>query len=417
MTPLSLSLYAAGTRLLEPLAPTLLKRRAARGKEDPARLAERLGHPGLARPRGRLIWLHGASVGESLSLLPLIEALQTARPDATLLVTSGTRTSAELLARRLPPEVIHQYAPVDAPVALHRFLDHWRPDLLVLAESELWPNLLMSARARGMRTALVSARVTEASARGWGRAPGAARVMLGGFDLLLPQDDASAARSTALGGRDDGRLNLKLLGAPLPADPQRLSVLSGAAGGRPVLLAASTHPGEDEVVLRAVAGVSEALLVIVPRHPERGEAVAALANTSRSVARQSAGQAFGETDVFVADVLGELGLWYRLAAGAFIGGSLAVGPGGHNPVEAAQLGCPIASGPRVDNWASVYAPLVAAQACRMTANAEDLSVAFADFAAGSPQVRDAAARAASLFAGEAGALRDAVSALTALVPA
>ena len=416
MTPLSLTLYAAGARLLEPLAPTLLKRRAARGKEDPARLAERLGHAGRARPAGRLIWLHGASVGESLSLLPLIEALQTARPDAALLVTSGTRTSAELLAKRLPPEAIHQYAPVDAPAALARFLGHWRPDLLVLAESELWPNLLMAARARGVRTALVSARITEASARGWTRAPAAARALLGGFDLLLPQDEASAARATALGGRDDGRLNLKLLGAPLPADPRRLAVLSGAAAGRPVLLAASTHPGEDEIVLRAFAGAPGALLVIVPRHPERGEAVAALAGADRPVARQAAGQAFGEADVFVADVLGELGLWYRLAAGAFIGGSLLAGPGGHNPVEAAQLGCPIASGPRVDNWASVYAPLVAAEACRMTADERELASAFADFAAGAPAAGQAAKRATSLFAGETGALRVAVTALADLAP-
>ena len=417
MTPLSLTLYAAGTRLLEPLAPTLLKRRAARGKEDPARLAERLGHAGVARPPGSLVWLHGASVGESLSLLPLIEALQTARPDAALLVTSGTRTSAELLAKRLPPEAIHQYAPVDAPAALARFLDHWRPDLLVLAESELWPNLLMAARARGVRTALVSARITEASARGWARAPTAARALLGGFDLMLPQDDASALRATGLGARDDGRLNLKLLGAPLPADPRRLAVLGGAAAGRPVLLAASTHPGEDEIVLRAFAGVSGALLVIVPRHPERGETIAALAGAERSVARQAAGEAFGTSEVFVADVLGELGLWYRLAAGAFIGGSLVAGPGGHNPVEAAQLGCPIASGPLVGNWASVYAPLVGADACRMTPDAEALASALADFASGAPAVRQAAERAATLFAGEAGALRGAVQALTALVPA
>lgn len=417
MTPLSLTLYAAGTRLLEPLAPTLLKRRAARGKEDLARLPERLGHAGVARPAGRLIWLHGASVGESLSLLPLIEALQSARPDATLLITSGTRTSAELLAKRLPPEAIHQYAPVDAPAALARFLDHWHPDLLVLAESELWPNLLMAARARGVRTALVSARITEASARGWTRAPAAARALMGVFDLALPQDDASAARATAMGARDDGRLNLKLLGAPLPADPQRLAVLSGAAAGRPVLLAASTHPGEDGLVLQAFLQVSGAMLVIVPRHPDRGEAVTTLAAAHRSASRQGAGRAFGETEVFVADALGELGLWYRLAAGAFIGGSLIPGPGGHNPVEAAQLGCPIASGPLVGNWASVYAPLIAADACRMTVDAAELAGAFADFAARAPAVRQGADRAAALFAGEAGALRQAVGALTALVPA
>lgn len=420
MTPLSLTLYAAGTRLLEPLAPTLLKRRAAQGKEDPDRLGERLGRAGLERPAGALIWLHGASVGESLSLLPLIEGLQSARPDAALLVTSGTRTSAELLARRLPPDVIHQYVPVDAPAAVSRFLGHWRPDLLVLAESELWPNVLAELRERGARTALVSARITEHSARGWSRAPAAARALLSGFDLVLPQDDASAARIAALGGRDNGRLNLKLTGAPLPADPQRLMVLTGAAARRPVLLAASTHPGEEEIVLAAYAAlpVPRPLLVIAPRHPERGEAVAGLAvGRGFSTARQAGGDAFGEAEVFIADVLGELGLWYRLAAGAFIGGSLIAGPGGHNPVEAAQLDCPIASGPYVQNWASVYAPLTAAAAFRTVHDAASLSTAFGDFVAEAPEVRQGAQQAAAVFAGEAAALKSAVSALTALIAA
>ena len=166
LRPLPLALYAAATGLMAPFAPALLRARARRGKEDPARLGERLGRPTAARPAGPLVWLHGVSVGETQSLLPLVAALRERRPDALVLVTSGTVTAAGLLAQRLPAGAIHQFAPVDAPGAVAGFLDHWRPDLAVFVESEIWPNLVLAARARGVRLALVSARMTEASARG-----------------------------------------------------------------------------------------------------------------------------------------------------------------------------------------------------------------------------------------------------------
>ena len=172
---LPLALYAAATGLLEPLAPALLRRRARAGKEEPTRLTERLGRGTLARPEGPLVWLHGVSVGESLSLLPLIGAIRAARPDLAILVTSGTITSANVLEKRLPQGVIHQFAPVDAPGAAARFLDHWRPGAAVFVESELWPNLIGAAARRGVRLALVSARMTEDSARGWSRAPARCR--------------------------------------------------------------------------------------------------------------------------------------------------------------------------------------------------------------------------------------------------
>ena len=162
--PLSLKLYAAALGLLEPLARPLLARRVRAGKEDPARLEERLGRSTVARPEGSLVWLHGVSVGESMSLLPLVSALKAKRRDLALLVTSGTLTSAELLGQRLPGGVIHQYAPLDAPGAVTRFLDHWEPDLGVLVESELWPNLILGAHERGVKLALISARMTQSSA-------------------------------------------------------------------------------------------------------------------------------------------------------------------------------------------------------------------------------------------------------------
>ena len=273
--PVSLRLYALATGLAEPLAPLLLSSRVRRGKEDAARLGERLGRSSRPRPDGPLVWLHGASVGESVSLLPLIARIRTERPDLTVLVTSGTRTSADLLAKRLPTGAIHQYAPLDAPAAVARFLEHWRPGLGLFAESELWPNLILGARRRGVRLALVSARMTEASAQGWARRPAAARAMLGGFEAILAQDDASAARLEALGGHVTGRLNLKRFGAALDVDAAQVTALKAAFGDRPIILAASTHPGEEALIAAAFRGApGHPLLIIAPRHPERGEAIA-----------------------------------------------------------------------------------------------------------------------------------------------
>lgn len=359
---LGLALYSAATTLAEPLAAGVLRGRARRGKEDAVRLGERLGRASRARPDGPLAWLHAASVGESVSILPLIERLRTERPDMTLLVTSGTVTSADLLARRLPEGAIHQYAPVDAPGAARRFLDHWRPHLAVFVESELWPNLLLGAKRRGAKLALLSARITEDSARGWRRAPKAARRLLGAFDLILAQDPASEARLRTLGASPAGVANLKLAGEPLPVDPQALADLRAAAGERRVVLAASTHEGEEEII--ADAAPADALLVVVPRHPARGEGVAAmLSGRGLATARRAAGEPLtSETQAYVADTLGELGLFYRLADIAVIGGSLKPGIGGHNPMEPARLGAAIVTGPYVFNFTNLYADLAASAA-------------------------------------------------------
>jgi 3-deoxy-D-manno-octulosonic-acid transferase len=359
--PLPLALYAAATGLLAPLAPALLRARAEKGKEDPERLMERLGQAGTPRPEGPLVWLHGISVGETQSLLPLIAALRARRPDLALLVTSGTLTSAELLAKRLPASVIHQFAPVDSPGAVTRFLEHWRPAAGLFVESELWPNLIMAARARGVRLALLSARMTEATARRWARSPGSARALIGAFDVILPQDAASAARLARLGAAPAGRLNLKLVGEPLPADPGELQRLRDGLAGRKAVVAASTHPGEEPLIGGAARQAGAPVLVVVPRHPDRGEAVAAeLSTQGFRVARRSAGQALGpETTAYVADTLGELGLFLRLADAVVMGGSLVDGIGGHNPLEAARLGKPMITGPYVFNAREVYDELFA----------------------------------------------------------
>ncbi|MFN3931666.1 MAG: 3-deoxy-D-manno-octulosonic acid transferase [Brevundimonas sp.] len=367
MSP-ALIVYRLLTRLIEPLAPRLLDARAKQGKEDPARVDERLGFASVARPAGDLVWLHGVSVGETLSLLPLVERLRERRPDLTVLVTSGTLTSATLLASRLPIGVIHQFAPVDTPGAVRAFLDHWRPAAAVFVESELWPNLILAARRREVRLVLASARITEKTADGWRRVPGAARQVLTAFDRILPQDEASAARLESLGARIDGHVNLKLAGAAPPHDPGAFTRLSAAIGDRPVVVAASTHDGEEIALVRALDRLADRLcLILVPRHPERrGDIAAALSRDGYRFALRSDGrEPDRETDLYVADTLGEMGLFLRLAEVVVMGGSFSAAlekppVGGHNPLEPARLGKPAVTGPDMSNWAAITDALVAA---------------------------------------------------------
>jgi 3-deoxy-D-manno-octulosonic-acid transferase len=417
VTPIALQLYRIGTALLSPLAPALLNARARRGKEDPARLSERLGYAGMERPDGPLIWLHGASVGETLSLLPLIDGLRARRPALTILVTSGTVTSAALLAQRAPGGVIHQYAPIDTPTAAARFLAYWKPTLSVFVESEIWPNLILGAKAGGSRLALLSARLSDASLKGWSRLPGAAKAIFDAVDLVMAQEDATATALVRLGARDDGRLNLKRLGAPPPVDANKLVELRQAAEGKPVLLAASTHPGEDEMVLDAFLKVEDyARLVIVPRHPSRASEIAVQARNRSYDTGFRTEEPFGEAHVYIADTLGELGLWFSLADAAFIGGSLLPGPGGHNPVEAAQLGCPIVTGPHLDNWREVYADLFRADAAVRVDGSAALTTAFTDALNHPDEAQARADRARHVVAQDQASLDRALEALLSLIP-
>jgi 3-deoxy-D-manno-octulosonic-acid transferase len=417
--------YGVVTRLLEPLAPRLLDGRARRGKEDAARVDERLGVASVARPAGALIWLHGVSVGETLSLLPLVDRIRRERPDMTVLVTSGTVTSAQLLARRLPADVIHQYAPVDGPQAVAAFLDHWRPSLGVMVESELWPNLLLAAKARGVKLALVSARITQKAADGWARFPGAARRVLAAFDRILPQDDASAGRLEALGARIDGRANLKLAGEAPPHDAAAFTAMSAAVGDRAVIVAASTHPGEEAAIVRALDRLTgRVCLILVPRHPERGPGVAAaLEAEGWRLAVRSRGQTLdGGTDLYLADTLGEMGLFLRLADVVVMGGSFnaAVGQppvGGHNPLEPARLGKPAFTGPDMTNWAAVTEMLTAGGGLRVVETPEALPEAIAPLLT-DPATAKRMGEAGRRTAAEAGAVVDQVmAALAPLMPA
>ncbi|MBV9990977.1 MAG: 3-deoxy-D-manno-octulosonic acid transferase [Alphaproteobacteria bacterium] len=350
-------LYRAATAVLTPLLPLFLRRRAGRGKEDRTRANERLGRDLPARPGGTLIWVHGASVGECIAALPLIEALLKDE-SRQVLVTSGTVTSAKMMAERLPARALHQFVPIDLPSATARFLDHWRPDIGLFVDSDIWPNLVFGAAERGIKMALVNARMSDRSFQGWRWAPKTAAALLRAFDLCLAQDEEIAERFRKLGARDVRALgSLKADAPPLPADAHALDALRLAIGSRPILLAAQTHPGEDETILPAHDTLRQTLpnllTIIVPRHVQRGPEIAMLCGT-RAVRRRAAGEMpLADTAVYVADTMGELGLFYRLASFAFVGGSL-IRHGGQNPLEPARLDCAVLAGPHTFNFTSAY---------------------------------------------------------------
>jgi 3-deoxy-D-manno-octulosonic-acid transferase len=417
---LGLIAYRALTTVLEPFAQAVLESRARRGKEERARLGERLGRASRQRPAGELVWLHGASVGETQSLLPLIEALARARPDLNLLVTSGTVTSAKLLAKRLPAGVLHQYAPIDAPGAVKRFLSHWRPCLGVFVESELWPNLLREARESGCRLALLGARVSDDSAKGWTRAPRAARALFSAFDLILAQDAKSWSRLRDLGAKVAGELDLKQAAAPMPHDAADLQALQDEICGRPVVVAASTHPGEEDKVAAAVRALPRPrpLLVLAPRHPARGKDLAdALRAQGHKLSRRSLGERIAaDTEIYLADTLGELGLLFRLATVVVMGGGFGEGVGGHNPLEPARLGLPVISGADVANFSETYAGLVKAHAAVLTPHQAALQAALADLLANPERAAAMGARAKAHAQKRHDAAKAAVAALTPLLP-
>ena len=373
--------YRYASLLASPVIGAWLVYRRSRGKEDEARFGERLGRPSLPRPDGRLVWMHGASVGESLSLLPLVARLREARPDVHVLITSGTVTSAQLLRERLPAGVQHQFVPVDRPGAVRRFVGHWRPDLSVWVESELWPNLILETAQRGTPMLLLNGRVSSRSATRWRRAPHLSRPLLAVFDCVLAQTDADAERFRALGARNvTVQGNLKNDAPPLPADEDRVAVLKQAIGERPCWAAASTHEGEEDAVAEAISAlrrsVPNLLTILAPRHPERGEAcIELLEGRGLTTARRSTGGAIAPTtDVYLVDTLGELGLVYRLAEVAFVGGSLAP-HGGHNPLEPARLDCALVSGPHTENFAEAFAALEDAGAVSRVTGAAPLAEA------------------------------------------
>jgi len=359
--PAALRIYRALSAAARPLTPLLLAQRARRGKEDRERLAERRGQSAVARPPGGLVWVHGASVGELASVLPLI--LRICESSSRVLVTTGTVTSSALAGKWLPEGVAHQFVPLDVPRYVRRFLDHWKPDLALFVESDLWPNRIIEASRARVPVILVNARLSDDSFRRWRQLPAAITNLLGRFDLCLARTAADAERFAALGAtRIVQTGDLKLDVPAPPCNQANLAALQGATARRPLLAAASTHAGEENAMIAAHWQLRRhfpgLLTIIAPRHPQRGDEVAALAGAAGLAVRQRGrGQMpDASTEVYVADTMGELGLIYRLVPVVFVGGSLAR-HGGQNPIEPAKLGAAIVHGPHVWNFTDIYAAL------------------------------------------------------------
>ena len=408
-------LYRSLTMIGAPLIVAYLNRRAAAGKEEAGRLGERMGRPNVARPPGKLVWVHAASVGEAQSVLPVIERIQR-RPGWTALLTTGTVTSAQLMARRLPNRALHQYVPADRPAWVRAFLDHWRPDLALWCESEFWPNLVIEA-ARRMPMVLLQGRVSDRSFTRWRRQRRLIGQVLGGFALCLAQTQTDAERLSALGARRVGCLgNLKSAAEPLPVEAAALAEMERALGARPRWLAASTHPGEEVAVAhvhrRLAADFPGLLTVVVPRHAARGGEIAAeLAAGGFAVARRSLHQPVtAETDILLADTMGEMGLFIRLAPIVFMGKSL-LAKGGQNPLEPARLGASVMFGPHMENFAADAERLVAVGGGERIGDEEGLRRAVARRLADPELVRQSGSAGLRLVEGDAGVLTAVMAAL------
>lgn len=413
--PFSLHAYRLASSALTPLAGPLLRWRLARGKEDGARLGERQGMPGAPRPAGSLIWLHGASVGEALSLLPLIERLT--QGGRKVLITTGTVTSAALLATRLPAGAMHQFVPLDARRFVRRFLAHWRPDALLLAESELWPNLILEASDAQIPVVLINARMSERSLGRWARVPDFIGALLARIDLCLAQTQSDGDRLARLGApRVTLGGNLKYDAPAPPVDRQELAELAGLTSGRQIWIAASTHEGEELIAGEAHRLVArtfpDVLTLIAPRHPARGPAIAGqLAGLGLSCALRSRGQMpSAGTAVFICDTIGELGLFYRLAGVVLVGKSF-VGNGGQNPIEPAKLASAILHGPHVANFADVYALLDAAKGAALVHDAQELAQVLCALFSDGPRLRAMARAAANAVDGQTGAMERMLNAM------
>jgi 3-deoxy-D-manno-octulosonic-acid transferase len=413
--------YRLLTSAAAPLARLFLRRRRRRGREDTKRFTERFGIASTPRPDGPLILIHAASVGEANSALCLIERLRQDYPQVSILMTTGTVTSAAIMASRLPPGVIHQYVPVDNPRWVRRFLDHWRPGVALWMESEFWPNLLGGLSVRGVKVILVNARISAASLKGWQRFPRTIARLLGYFSLCLAQSDGDGDKLTALGATTVRSLgNLKFAAAPLPVNDGALAAMRDGISERPIWVAASTHPGEEEIIADAHRLVAKShpqlLTIIVPRHPVRGAAIEQeLRLSGITTARRAIdGPIAPGTQIYVADTVGELGLFYRLAQIAFIGGTL-IPHGGQNLLEPARLGCAILHGPSMTNFAAISEEMENAAATECVNDAQTLATAIDRLLSDPALLDQRVAAAASVASAKKQILDDMVAAIAPFI--
>lgn len=420
---LGLKIYRAVTSAGRLAAPLLLGWRERQGKEVGARRAERLGAASIARPAGIVAWFHAASVGEAATVLPLIEAITAARPDVHILLTTGTVTSARLIESRKLSNVIHQFLPLDVPQYVRRFLTHWRPSMAVFVESEIWPNLILETSARDIPMAVVNARISKSSFRRWRGKPGLAHPLFSRFHTVAAQSKAYALRFTDLGAPrvlDAG--NLKVDVPPPPVDEALRTDMLGRIGDRKIWLAASTHADEERIVgavHKALTATHPGLLtVIVPRHPDRAEAIARdLRGLGLTVARRASGEPLAaDTDVYLADTVGELGTWFALSPIAFMGKSLSQVGGGHNPIEPIRHGASVVTGPSWGNFNDFYKALLAAKGAIEVKDGDELTSVLNRLLSSPDELSTLRANAARSIAAMSGALALSAELLLPLLP-
>lgn len=373
-----LNYYRLATHILTPFVPLWLQFRQLKGKEERGRIKERYGHSSYARPHGTLLWIHAASVGEANSVLALIQQLRSRFPALHILLTTGTVTSAALMKERLPEGVLHHYAPVDTPEATSRFIKHWLPDVVWFVESELWPNLIDAAKEYHCLMALINARMSERSFYFWQKYQHVAEEMLSAFQVCFAQSEGDATRLRALGAKEVlTKGNLKYDAPLLTCNEAELLTLGNQLKGRALWLAASTHPQEEKIIAKAATILKKQhpnlLTIIVPRHAHRGKELAEeLSGYGRCALRSAKTPLDNTIDFYIADTMGELGLFYRLSPIVFMGGSL-IKHGGQNPLEAAKLSCAIITGSYVYNFADMYQDMIATQSAFMAHNEEELA--------------------------------------------
>jgi len=416
---MTLPLYQTATALVEPFLPLWLYMRKLRGKEDAKRIRERYGYASKPRPKGALLWIHAASVGEANSVLMFIQKLKETLPELSIIITTGTVTSARLLAPRLPKDVIHQYVPLDTAEYTLRFMRHWKPEIALFVESELWPNLILTANAYQCFMGIINGRMSERSFASWQKRAAMIRKLMGCFNIVFAQSEEDKKRYKILGAKHADYIgNLKFDSGLLPCNEGDLLTLRNLINSRPVWLAASTHPGEEQLVAAAHALLCvtrpNLLTIIVPRHPQRGESIAKELSASGKVALRSKQQIISaDTRFYIADTIGELGLFYRLSEIVFMGGSL-VHHGGQNPLEAARLSCAIVSGAAVSNFSDIYHDMQQEGACVVIDAANELAAQI-DTLLNNPEKRDVLGKNAKLFVGDrAGATEKLLGALMPL---
>ncbi len=418
----ALKSYEIATNLAAPLVPYFLSKRAKKGKEDLTRKNERLGQPVVKRPDGKLIWFHAASVGETNAILPLMHLLKKQRPDLSQLLTTGTVTSAQLAVQRIPEDSIHQYAPVDAPKFVKGFLQHWKPDIAFFTESEIWPNLVTQASELKIPLILLNGTMSNKSFRRWKKRPTMARTLFSRYSLILAQNSMMKKRFDRLGARGADIIgNLKMDAPLLPINENELEKLRAAINGRPVFLAASTHGGEEEIIARAhkmlTENIPDLLTIIAPRHPERGSEIReTLQEMEVTVSMRSVGDTIDkETSIYLANTIGELGIFYSLSPVVFMGGSL-ISHGGQNPIEAIKLGTSVLTGPNWKNFNDSYKELFKLNGAREIISAETMASVVQELLKDTDKLQSMNRKAQEAVANLSGALDRTIEAITPYLP-